>query len=409
MDKNLPFWSVIAAALVLTLVLAVFFLTQEPGRPVGDAGEDVGETGPEDETGDETVGEEDGAGEESVAKGEDGGEAHPDDGVAVEDVETAANRSPIGEVAKTRKLRLVFWTDSEISMGVPDGWDVYAGGECPTKSILARDPDSELKQVFYFSEAGPVYTSEGARESDLAYMAMGGYPVLWADSPVVDPLTSENYLRNFGELVSGDIFQGVFPQAPVLEDVEIISAEARERPYFATDAKLIRAKFVQNGKPGEGYFYVLTADLGFGLGYGMMVVGITAPEGLLDLLAPSLRESLRTFSVSQEYVSGCIDAGNRAAAGALQAGNALGKTSDIIMEGWESKLEAEGRMAGEWSDAMLGRSRLYDPDVDEVYGVTPEFFDYYLVHRNEFEMSGLQEMPDDKWSYAPLNGGAHIY
>ncbi len=321
------------------------------------------------------------------------------------------DKTSIGEVAKTQLLSLNRWTDGKVTMDMPEGWNVFTGGKCSTKSILSRDSNNELKQVFYFSQAGPVYINQEQKEWEQDYMAMGGSPMLWSDSPMVDPLTSENYLMNFGELVSGNIFQQAFPQAPIITDVKVISNEdIANKPSFAKDLKLIRAEFKQNGNQGEGYFYILTAEgnIGEGMGYGMMFIGITAPKGLLDLLTPSLKKSLESYTISQEYVDACIKANDKAAAGALKAGKILSETSNTIMEAWDNKLESEGRMSAKQSDAILGSSRLYDPDSNKVYEVTPEFYDHYQVHGDEFEMNNLQELSDDQWGYAPLNGGAHI-
>jgi|GEM_PF-2047058 len=316
----------------------------------------------------------------------------------------------IGEVAKTELLQLSSWTDGAVSINLPAGWNVYTGGECATKSILARDPSSELKQVFYFSEAGPVYTNQERKVWDYNYMQMGGSNVPWFESPVVSPLTAENYLINFSTLALTGFFQQAFPQAPIMTNVEIISSEGvADKPSYATDTRLIRAEFQQNNKSGEGYFYIITADIGMGWGYGMMFIGITAPRGLLDLITPSLEKSLESYTISQGYVSACIQAQNKAAAGALEAGKILSETSDTIMDVWENKLESEQRMSEKYSNVTLGYSRLYNPDTDEVYEVTPEFYDYYEVHGDEFEKSYLEELPDGKWSYAPLNGAEHIY
>ncbi len=316
----------------------------------------------------------------------------------------------IGDVAKTELIQLVPWTDGAVSLNVPSNWNVYTGGECATKSILARDPSSELKQVFYFSEAGPVYTNQERKTWDYNYMQIGGSNVSWFESPLVNPLTAENYLMNFSTLALTGFFQQAFPQVPIMTNVKIISSEkVIDKPSYVTDAKLVRAEFQQNNKLGEGYFYIITADIGMGWGYGMMFIGVTAPMGLLDLITPSLKESLDSYMISQDYVSACIQAQNKAAAGALEAGKILSETSDTIMDVWENKLESEQRMSETQSDAILGYSRLYNPDTDEVYEVTPEFYDYYEVHGNEFEKNYLEELPSDKWSYVPLNGAEHIY
>ncbi len=323
--------------------------------------------------------------------------------------ETTFCSMSIGDVAKTKLLQLIPWTDEAVSLNVPSGWDVYTGGKCATKSILARDPLSELKQVFYFSEAGPVYTTQEKVAWDLNYIQMGGYNIPWLQSPLVNPLTSENYLINFSTLALTDFFQQAFPQVPVMTDVKIISSEEiADKPSFATDVKLVRAEFKQNNKSGEGSFYIVTADMGVGLGYGMMFIGITAPKGLLDLITPSLKKVLDSYTISQEYINACIQAQNKAAAGVIKAGKILSETSDTIMDVWENKLEAEERMSSKQSDATLGYSRLYNPDTDEVYEVTPEFYDHYQTHDNEFEISYLEELPDDKWDYVPLNGAEHI-
>jgi len=342
-------------------------------------------------------------------KEESSNDKEPPKGPKEEEPEPGIYGISIGGVAKTNLLQLTSWSDGAVSINMPLGWNIYTGGECATKSILARDPSAELKQVFYFSEAGPVYTNQELKTRDYNYMQMGGYNIPWFESPIVNPLTAENYLTNFSVLALTSFFQQAFPQVPVMTNIKIISAkEIADKPAYITDAKLIRAEFQQNGKSGEGSFYIVTADMGIGLGYGMMFIGITAPKGLLDLIIPSLEKSLESYAISQGYVDACIQAQNQAAAGALKAGRILSESSDIIMDAWENKLETEQRMSEKYNDAILGSSRLYNPDTDEVYEITPEFYDHYETHSNEFEMNYLEELPDDKWSYAPLNGAKHI-
>jgi len=304
----------------------------------------------------------------------------------------------IGEVAKTRLLQLVPWTDGAVSLNVPSGWNVYTGGLCATKSILARDPFTELKQVFYFSEAGPVYASgERKQEDETNYLTLGGNKLPYLDSPLVSPLTAENFLNNFGALASMPFFQKAFPQVPIITNVEIVSREEIvDKPAYATDGKLIRAEFNQNGKLGEGYFYIITVKDIIGLGYGVMFVGITAPKGL------------QSYTINQQYVTACINTSSKAVAGILKAGRILNESSDVIMDVWENKLESEQRMSEKYSGAILGSSRLYNPDTDEVYEVTPEFYDRYQVHSDELEMNYLEDLPDDKWDEVPLNGAEYI-
>jgi len=316
----------------------------------------------------------------------------------------------IGEVAKTELLQLSPWTDGMVFMNIPVGWNIYTGGQCATKSILARDPYVGLKQVFYFSDAGPVYASQARKQTDLNnYLTLGGSKLPYLDSPLVSPLTAENFLNNFEALANMPFFQEAFPQVPIMTNVEIISKEEIvNKPAYATDGKLVRAEFEQGGKLGEGYFYIITVKNVIDLGYGVMFVGVTAPKGLLDLITPSLKKSLESYTINQEYVTACINASNKAVAGILKAGKILNESSDTIMDVWENKLESENRMSAKQNDAILGYSRLYNPETDEVYEITPEFYNYYQVHGDELEMNYLEELPDDKWDEAPLNGAEYI-
>jgi len=61
------------------------------------------------------------------------------------EIKTRVYAVSIGEIAKTKLLQLTSWSDGAISINVPVGWHIYTGGQCATKSILARDSHSELK------------------------------------------------------------------------------------------------------------------------------------------------------------------------------------------------------------------------------------------------------------------------
>ena len=191
---------------------------------------------------------------EEVSKEINVGEVDTDVNIDTEKQEQEVNRTSIGTVAKEKLLQLVPWEDYSISINIPSGWNIYTGGECSTRSILVRDPNSELKQLFYFSEAGPVYTSQQIKENDKSYMEMGGSKVIWFESPVVNPLTSENFLINFGTLAQTSFFQQAFPEVPLLDEVKIISSKSIDNnlPYVS-DEKLIRAEFKQNNKDCKNF------------------------------------------------------------------------------------------------------------------------------------------------------------
>ncbi|PIU88540.1 hypothetical protein COX58_01560 [archaeon CG_4_10_14_0_2_um_filter_Archaea_38_6] len=308
-------------------------------------------------------------------------------------------------VQQNSSINYAAWTDGEISLSVPDTWSVVSYGECATKSFVAYDSSNPLRQVFYFSEAGPVYISEEQKSNDLSwkdyYASIGAtYYIFWTDSPVVSPLTAENFLNHFKELADANIMSEVAPLAPKIHDVQVISSETPSQLILptASDAKIIRALFSQGSGLGEGLFYVETAEFPIaGIGYGMTFIGLTAGEDEFLQYEPILNQIMGSYSISDSYVSACLQAQNQAAQSALKTGEILSETSDIIMDSWDSRQQSDDILSEKWSDTTLGYERVYDPETGDVYRVENGFYDSYNINRDAFEMSDLEQLPTNSW------------
>jgi hypothetical protein len=56
--------------------------------------------------------------------------------------------------------------------------------------------------------------------------------------------------------------------------------------------------------------------------------------------------------------------------------------------------------------------RVYDPESGEVYEFQAGWYDAYDLNRGQYDMSGLQLLPDDDWNLwmtAPLDGAQHVH
>jgi len=253
---------------------------------------------------------------------------------------------------------------------------------------------------------------------DCQYMQMGGYPILWYEMPVVDPLTPENFFKNFSAIAETQIAESFMPQCPHLDNFQVISKTPVEARVAGGDTGIVRGVFIEAGKAGEGLFAATVAPFmpytggpGAGNAYAFLVTGITAPRGEFRALVDDLDRCLKSFTVSEEYVRRHMQQSQTAFEGILKAGRTLSETSDMIMESWQKRNRVHDVLAEKRSDAILGKERLYDPETGEVYEFENGFYDYYRNNRENYRMNNLRPLEDDEynlWLKSPLNGPKHL-
>ncbi|VVB73253.1 Uncharacterised protein [uncultured archaeon] len=302
-----------------------------------------------------------------------------------------------------RTLQLEGYDGGFFTIRKPVGWEVSHAGSCATFAFVIRNATNPGEQVFYYGEVGPVYLAESQKALDKNYMDMGGYPVLWYEMPVVDPLTPENFLQRFHLIADTDISKTFMAQTPRLDGIEIVSSVSSQSP-LSGETKTMRALFMQDGTPKEGMFYVTVAPLipltGYasgGIGYAFSFMGISADKDEFRDMEAKLTESVGSLTLSQDYVSNCLQQQDKTAQAVLNAGKTLSDTSDILMDTWEGRNKVDDILSEKRSDTMLSRDRVYDPDTGEVYDVQNGFYDDYNINRDRYDMSNLQQLPADSW------------
>jgi len=307
-----------------------------------------------------------------------------------------------------KQLKMVQYDGGFFSLSKPTSWQIYTAGSCATFAFLVRDEDDPLHQVFYFGEVAPFYMNEEQKQFEIDYVSMGGYPNQWLDMPVVDPLTPENFLVHWNEIVRTSLAQEFMPQAPPLDYLQIISASPTSStfPVPGSQTKLIRALFTYNGRLGEGLFLVTTAPFAV-YGAAFQFIGITSPQGEFEAFEDSLVKIVQSFTISSDYARACmLSEGSNGGAGKI-----LDDTSDIIMEGWEQRNKVDDITSQKRSDSILDIERVYDPDTSIVYEAEGGFYDQYDINRDAYEMNDLQLLPDDSWELwtAPGESGESIH
>jgi hypothetical protein len=307
------------------------------------------------------------------------------------------------ENSPKESLKLEDYNGDFFGIKKPAGWQISTGGNCATFSIVMQDQSNPLRKIFYFGEMGPVYLSENQKRVDEDYMNMGGYKVLWYEMPVINPLNPENFLKNMYKISATDFIKQFMTSVPSLDQFEMISSE-NANSIVSGDTKLIRGLFKENNQIGEGLFFLTTAELlpesnlpSGGIGYAFTLIGVSSEKSAFKDLEGDLLTSIRSFHISDSYVSNCVAEQNEQAKAALRISQTLSETSDIIMQGWENRNKSDDIISEKRSDAMLGRDRVYNPDTGNVYDVENGWYDSYNINRENYNLNNLQKLPDGNW------------
>jgi hypothetical protein len=303
------------------------------------------------------------------------------------------------------------------SIEVPQGWRVTTGGHCLTFSVVARDPSEPARQVFYFSSVGPFTLSQRQHQMDLWYMRSGGFPVQWAQFPVIEPMTTTNFIAHWNGFAQSAIGREFMSGMPQLANIQILNSDpVATQLAFASKSELVRAVFREGNSAADGYFSAALAQIvpfmngpGGHTGRAYNFTGVSAPAGRLGKELPALLAISSSLQVSDGYIANCIRENNQEYAGVRKAGETLRQTSEIITRGFEGRQRIDDVRAMKYADMTRGVERLYDPDTREVFEFPRGFEEEYERNPNAYNRAELQPLPDnayDLWE-APARDGTH--
>ncbi|MBI4399546.1 hypothetical protein HY570_02245 [Candidatus Micrarchaeota archaeon] len=313
----------------------------------------------------------------------------------------------------------------EVTLQAPPNWQIGTAGSCAGLAVIARDSQNPVKQMIAFTELGPVYYDPAIKQQSDEYYATCrqlGAVCPGADTiaqlPLVTNVDSERYITEaFPALGTVDLVRQIAPFYPEISNVQIIDrqplpqdvANLYTQSGIPFDGGTYYATFTQGGIAAKGRFLVVVTYYPVaGFAAATPLYMISAPVDEFDSLEATLVKTAESIKLSDPYVKNC-QAQQRAQAEAQRnIANTLSETSDIITKGWEARQETYDRISQKWSDTILSRERVYNPDKGEVYDVSNGFYDYYNTHREEFEFKNMRELTPQEYQEVPLDGRLNI-
>jgi len=290
----------------------------------------------------------------------------------------------------------------------PAGWDITIAGNCSTFSFMIADPANPIRRVFYLGEAGPFYLNVYQKQIDTHYIReMNGFHIPWFDMPVVDPLTAENFFKQFYLIARTPVSQNFLKDMPVLNNFQAFAVMPQQSALAGSNTQTIRALFTEDGAMGEGIFYASVAHFipfngssaGAGTGLAYLCSGISSYEDDFKNWEPVLAKCLGSLSFTSTYIGRCKQASENNWQKIAEINKTWADISDIIQKTWEYNQRVYDIAREKFSDTMLGEERVYDPKTGVVYKMEAGYYEKYDANRKNYKYRNpnLQRIPDDNW------------
>jgi len=177
-------------------------------------------------------------------------------------------------------------------------------------------------------------------------------------------------------------------------------------------AKSMRISYVSNGVPCTGSFTVATYQTGVSTAVAYLWgIYSTSDNFLAD--APDLLRIFYSIDYGSSALSSCRNSLNTAWAGANKVGDTIRRTGEQMRQEnlrlYEDRQARNDEFLEKFSDSILDRDRVYNPDTGEVYEVDPNFYAYYDINRDQYNYQNMRELQPGEWlKYTPLDGNLHI-
>jgi plasmid maintenance system killer protein len=226
--------------------------------------------------------------------------------------------------------------------------------------------------------------------------------------PLPQGITPERYVTDY---MAQDFSVG----GNKVSDVKILFYENADISALNTGgitAKSMRISYLSNGVPCTGSFTVATYQTGVSTAVGYLW-GIFSTKDNFNADAPDLLRIFYSIDYSSSSLSSCRNVLNTAWDGANKIGDSLRKSGEQMRQEnlrmYEDKQARNDEFLEKFSDSILDRGRVYNPDTGEVYEVDPNFYTYYDINRDQYNYQNMRELQPGEWlKYTPLDGNLHI-
>lgn len=255
--------------------------------------------------------------------------------------EVTVTPEPTAEPTPEAVYTLVDYDGGVFTMQLPQGWQIMTGGEYAGYSIRAWDPNDPDVQIFYYGELGPYFKSAEAK-AQYQSMSTSNDPLTYL--PVLEDATLAGCLGSMEEYI--EVYEALSQEnfTPVtIRDFTVLA----EKPittllasYAVSESSILASLTSETGAACTGIFEGSILDAG---GYEINgvdvapsrsasnIFGIIAPEGKFEAVAPTLIQSLTSFTFTDEYIQEAIRQGNMQAENAAEVSRQNNEMMDRVV------------------------------------------------------------------------------
>ncbi|MFA5342297.1 MAG: hypothetical protein WC332_11035, partial [Clostridia bacterium] len=320
--------------------------------------------------------------------------------------------------AEKLELELVKYNGGFFSIDLPSNWVIETTGEYQNFGFHAYDPQNTDRKIFFYGNMRYFMKSNEGKAAWQTYMQFGGYSdaAVYADAPVLNPATTEQFFNTFDEYVLYAAKYGINHNFPEFDNLQVLEKIPRNSPISSNciDDSILRVIFDSKNVPCEGLFaagvsntmtaYMYNADAGYYTVY--VITGISAPADEFIYLQNILTKSIGSFNFTDSYMQQGVDLINQGTQLAIDVGQSMSQSAQAYNDAWYNRDKVNDTISQKRSDTTLGYERVYDSATGEVYRAEIGFFDEYDSNRDEYSNQGIQRVPDNGYDYysVPITG-----
>ena len=265
--------------------------------------------------------------------------------------------------------------DGYVSLQIPKGWNANVKNlddieYCVT---VSKPGNTNIKFVYWTTLTS--YESQDAIDMLLAY---GGND----KAPISPEATTSSFFANSGKFFGYSDFEEIANLGSNGYGGDVLQGKAK-----AKDGTVLEGIFTSTVLD-MGTNYVLGVNVMFDLDEGIALM--TAPDGEFTNWQPVLSQIFNSIEFSKAFWNARSRAWSQISSNASRISQSTRQMSDSIMSSWEKRNNSYDIQSQQYSDATLGRERVYDKETGEIYYAKNGWFDSYSGNRYELVGNGSE-------------------
>lgn len=265
--------------------------------------------------------------------------------------------------------------DGYVSLKIPSGWKVRCNNtDTIVYTITVYHPENNNIK-FTYTTTQTSYESQDVIDMLVAY---GGASKL----PISPEATTLSLFENSGKFFGYSGFEQIADLGSNGYGGSVIQAKATAKDETVLEG-LFSATVIDMGTN-----YVLGSNVMFDLDEGIMIM--TAPEADFVNWQPVLSQIFESLSFSNEYWKERNSAWAQITKSSQAISQSTKAMSDSVMSSWEKRNNSYDIRSQAYSDATLGRERIYDKETGEIYYAKNGWYDSYSGNRYERVENGSE-------------------